>query len=129
MQTLPIPKKGDRVQVMKKNELPFLYTKTSWSPAGDLQFSAFREKGQQLKCVLKKINHTPGILRAIPLEFMKSLAKITSQKPSLHSKGLYKVYPGHKKSVREAGLAPPNFPTMGYLWKMQDEKLDIENEK
>ena len=32
-------------------------------------------------------------------------------------------------ALRKAGLAPPDFPTMGDLWKMQDEKLEIENEK
>ena len=57
------------------------------------------------------------------------LEKLTLLKPSLHFEGVDKVYPDHANSLREAGLAPPNFPTMGYLWKMQDEKLDIENKK
>ena len=37
--------------------------------------------------------------------------------------------PEHANALRKAGLAPPDFPTVGDLWKMQDEKLDIENEK
>ena len=32
-------------------------------------------------------------------------------------------------ALRKAGLAPPDFPTTGDLWKMQDEKLEIEIEK
>ena len=60
---------------------------------------------------------------------MNCLAKLASQKPSLHSEVVYKVYPDHSNDPREAGLAPPNFPTMGDLWKNQDEKLDIESDK
>ena len=60
---------------------------------------------------------------------MNRLAKITSQNPFLHSKRIDRVYLNHVNALREADLAPPNFPTMGDLWKFQDEKLDIENEK
>ena len=56
-------------------------------------------------------------------------AKITSRNPSLHSEGVEKVYPDHTNALRKSGLAPPGFPAMGDLWKMQDEKLEIENEK
>ena len=31
-------------------------------------------------------------------------------------------------ALSKAGLAPPNFPTMGYLWSKHDEKVDIEKE-
>ena len=37
-----------------------------------------------------------------------------------------KFYMDHAKAIRKAGLAPPVFPTMGYLWINQDEKVDIE---
>ena len=60
---------------------------------------------------------------------MNRLAKLASQKPSLNSEGVDKVYPDHAKALCKAGLAPPNFSTMLDLWKNQDEKLDIENEK
>ena len=60
---------------------------------------------------------------------MNRLVKLTSQKSSLHYEGVDKVYPDHENALREAGLAPPNLPTMGYLWKMQDWKMDIDNEK
>ena len=55
--------------------------------------------------------------------------KLTLQKRSLHSEGVDKVYPDHANALRKAGLTPPDFPTMGDLWKMQDEKLETENEK
>ena len=32
----PTPAKEERVQIVTNDELPFLYTKTSWSPEGDL---------------------------------------------------------------------------------------------
>ena len=32
-------------------------------------------------------------------------------------------------SLRKAGLAPPNFPTMGYLHINQDQKVDMEKEQ
>ena len=68
------------------------------------------------KYVRKERTHTPGTLRAIPSGVMNHLAKITSQKSSLHSEEVYKVYPDHANALREAGLTPPNFPTIGYLW-------------
>ena len=60
---------------------------------------------------------------------LNRLAKLTSRKPSLHSEGVDKVYPDHANALRKAGLAPPNFPTMGDLWRNQDEKVDIEKEQ
>ena len=81
------------------------------------------------KYVGKESTHTPGTLRAIPSEVFNRLAKLTSRKPSLSSEGVYKVYPDHANALRKADLAPPDFPTMGDLWKIQDEKLEIENEK
>ena len=60
---------------------------------------------------------------------MNRLEKLTSQKSSLNSYGADKIYPDHANSLCEAGLTHTNLPTMGDLWKNQDEKLDIENEK
>ena len=114
---------------MKKDEFPFLDMKMQWTPECELNFSVFRKAGQQLKYVGKESIHTPGNLRAIPSGVFNRLAKLTSRKPSLHSEGVDKVYPDHANALRKAGLAPPDFPTMGDLWKMQDEKLEIENEK
>ena len=42
----PTPEKEDRVQIVKNEKFPFLDTKTSWSPEGDMQFGVFRKKGQ-----------------------------------------------------------------------------------
>ena len=60
---------------------------------------------------------------------MNRLAKLASQKPSFLFKGVDKIYPDYMNALREAGLAPPNFPKMGDLWRNQDEKLDMENKK
>ena len=79
----PTPEKEDRVQVVVKDETPFLDMKMSWSPEGDLQFGVFRNKGQQLKYVGKESNHAPGNLRAIPSGVFNHLAKLTSRKPSI----------------------------------------------
>ena len=117
------------VQAVTNEKLPFLDMKMSLSPEGDLQFSVFRKKGQQLKYTRKESNHTPSTLHMIYSGVMNRLKKLTSQKNSLHYKGLDKIYPDHANALCEAGLAPPNLRTMGNLWKKQDEKLDIENEK
>ena len=37
--------------------------------------------------------------------------------------------PWPRKHPLQGRLAPPDFPTMGDLWKMQDEKFETENEK
>ena len=50
---LPTPEKEDRVQIVTKDEFPFLDMKMSWSLNGDLQFGVFRKNGQQLKYVGK----------------------------------------------------------------------------
>ena len=74
----------------------------------EMQFGVFRNNGQKLEYV-----HTPGTLCAIPSGVLNRLAKLTSQKTSLHSEGVEKIYPDHANSLRKAGLEPPNFPTMG----------------
>ena len=57
---------------------------------------------------------------------LNQLATLTSQKNSLHSEGVDKVYPDHANALRKAGLAPPNFLTMRGLWRYKDERVDIE---
>ena len=64
----------------------------------------------------------------IPSGVLNRLAKLTSRKSSIHSEGLDKIYPDHVNALRKAGLSPPNFSAMGYLWSKQDEKVDIEKE-
>ena len=39
------------------------------------------------------------------------------------------IYPDHANALRKAGLAPPNFPTMGDLWRKQDEKVNMKKNK
>ena len=129
MRTPPPQAKEDRVQTVTKDEFPFLDMKMKCTPEGELNFSVFRKAGQQLKYVGKESTHTPGTLRAIPSGVLNRLAKLASRKTSLHSEGVEKVYPDHANALRKAGLAPPDFPTMGDLWKMQDEKLETANKK
>ena len=129
MRTPPPQAKEDRVQTVTKDEFPFLDMKMKWTPRSELDFSVFRKPGQQLKYVGKESTHTPGTLRAIPSGVLNRLAKLTSLKPSLNSEGVDEVYPDHANALHKAGLAPSDFPTMGDLWKMQDENLNIENEK
>ena len=109
----PTPVKEERVQNVTNDEFPVLDMKMSWSPEGDLQFGAFRRKGQQLKYVGKKSTHTPGTLHAIPSGVLNRLAKLTSRKTSIHSEGVDKIYPNHANALRKAGLAPHNFPDNG----------------
>ena len=67
-------------------------------------------------------------LRAIPSGVLNCLAKLTSRNPSIHAEAVDNIYPAHANSLRKAGLAPPVFPTMGDLWRKQDEKVEIEKE-
>ena len=115
--------------MVKNNEFPFLEMKMSCSPKGNLQFVVFMIKGQQLKYAIKESTHTPSTLRAISSGFLNRPAKLTSRTPSLHYEGVDKVYPDHANALCKAGLAPPNFPTMGDLWKIQDKTLELQNEK
>ena len=128
MRTPPSSERGQGSNCDKRR-IHFLDMKIQWTPKGELNFSVFRKAGQQLKYVGKEITHTPGTLRAIPSGVFNRLAKLTSWNPSIHSEGVDKVYPDHANALCKAGPAPPNFPTMGDLWKIQDEKLEIDNEK
>ena len=100
--------------------------KMSWSPEWDFKFGVFRKRGQQLKYVGKESTHIPGTIRTIPSGVLNYLSKLTSGKPSIHSEGVDKIYPDNANALRTAGLAPTNFPIMGYLWSNQDDKLNIE---
>ena len=101
----------------------------NWYPEGDLQFEVFRGKVQQLKYFGKESTHTPGTLRAISSGVLNSLDKLTLRNPSIHAEAVDKIYPAHANALRKAGLAPHVFPTMGDLWRKQDEKVDIEKEQ
>ena len=129
MRTPPSQAKEDRVQIVTKDEFLFLDMKIRWTPEGELHFGVFRKAGQKLKYIGKERNHTPGTLCTIPSGALNRLEKLTSQKPSLHSEGVYKVYPDHANALRKAGLAPLDFPTMGDLWKMQDKKWILRTKK
>ena len=75
------------------------------------------------------LTHTPGTLRTIPSLVMNRLSKLTSRKPYPHSEGVDKVYLDHENALHKAGLVPTNFPKMGDLWKIQDDKLDMKKRK
>ena len=81
-----------------------------------------------MKYVGKESTHTPGTLREIPSGFLDRLAKLTSIKTSIKYEEVDKIYPEHANYLCKAGLKPPNFPTMRYLWSNQDERVDIEKE-
>ena len=66
--------------------------------------------------------HIPVTLRKIPLGILNCLAKLNSRKLSFRSEIVENVYPDHLNALRKVGLAHPIFPTMGELWKGQDEK-------
>ena len=101
----------------------------SWSPEGDLQFGVFRKRGQKLKYVSQDRTHTLGTLRTIPSGVLNRVAKLTSRNPSIHAEAVDKIYPAHANALRKEGLAPPVFPTMGDLWRKQDEKVENEKER
>ena len=125
---LPLQRKNG-FQIVTNDEFPFLDMKMSWSPEGDLQFGVFRKKGQKLKYIGQEITHTPGTLRAIPSGVLNHLDKLTPINPSIYPEAVDKIYPEHANAFRKAGLAPPNLPTMGDLWRKQDEKVDMEKER
>ena len=49
--------------------------------------------------------------------------------PSIHAEAVDNIYPAHANALRKAGLAPPVLPTMGDLWRNQDEKVENEKER
>ena len=120
--------KKERVQIVTNDKFPSLDMKMIWSPEGDLQFVVFSKNGQQLKYVGQESTHILGTLCAIPSGVLNCFSKLTSRNPSINSEVVDKIYPNHVNALCKAGLAPPNFPTMGYLWRKQDEKVDMENE-
>ena len=82
-----------------------------------------------MKYVGKESTHTPGTLRTIPSRVLNRLAKLTSTKPSIQVEGVDTICPAYANALRKAGLAPPVFPKMGYLWRKQDEKVEMENKR
>ena len=125
----PTSEKEDRVQIVTKDEFPFLDMKMSWSPEGDLQFGVFRKKGQKLKYVGKESTHTPVTLRAIPSGVFNCIAKLNSRKPSIRAAAVDTIYPAHANALRKAGLEHPVISTMGELWEKQDDKLKKNKER
>ena len=58
---------------------------------------------------------------------LNSLVKFSTCSSLVDTLSLVNIlsYPDHTNYLYEADLAPPNFPKMGYLWKTQDDTLDI----
>ena len=96
---------------------------------GRMSTSVRARTGPDLKYVGKESTHTPGTLCTIPSGVLNCLAKLTSRKPSTHSETVDKIYPDYANAFRKAGLTPPISPTMGDLWRKQDEKVDMEKER
>ena len=118
------PEKEDQIQIVIKDEFPFLDMKMSWSPEGGLQFGVFRKKGQKLKYVGKESIHTLSTLRAIPSGVFNHLEKLTSRKPSIRAAAVDTIYLSHANALRKAGLGPPVLPTKGELRGKLDEKSE-----
>ena len=116
------PKRG-------KQRIPFTWYQNQLVPQGGLKFGVFRIKGHKFKYVGKGSTHAPGTLRAIPSGVLNRLAKNSLRKPNFHSERVDNVYPYHSNAFREAGVLHPIFPTMGELWKVQDEKWILRNKK
>ena len=65
----------------------------------------------------------------IPSIVFNRLPKLTSRKPSIQAEAVDTIYPDHVNALRKAGIARTVFPTMGYLWRKQDEKAEKEKER
>ena len=65
-------------------------------------------------------------LCVIPSGVLNRLDIFTSRNPSNNSERMDKIYLVHANSLRKAGLATSNLPTLGDLWSKQDEKVDTE---
>ena len=62
----------------------------------------------------------------VPSGVLNRLVKLTSQKPSIHSEGVDKIYPDHAKALCKAGFTHSHCLTMGDLFLKQDENVDME---
>ena len=82
-----------------------------------------------MKYVENNSTHTPSTLRAILSGFLNQVAKLITRKPSFHLDGIDKIYPNHANAILKAGLASPNFPSMGDVWSKQDERVDTKKEQ
>ena len=81
----------------------------------------------QLKYIGKESTHATGTFCFIPSGILNRFSKLTAQKLSIHSEVVDRIYLVHANALGKAGLAPPRFPKIGYLWRKQAEKVDMEN--
>ena len=75
------------------------------------------------------VEESSGTLRTILSRVLNRLEKLTLRNPFFNSEAADKIYPEYANALCKAGLAPPNLPTMGDLWRIQDEKLDNGKER
>ena len=78
---------------------------------------------------IRQFSRIIGTLRAFPFRVLKRLTKLTSRNPSIHWEAVDKIYPDHANTLHKAGLVPPISPTIGDLWRKQDEKVNSEKER
>ena len=112
----------DNIQTCAAEGPPFLDMNVSWYPKGDPKFWIFRNKGQQLKYVVKGITHIPGTLCMIQLVVLDRLVKLTLRKPDLKPKRVDSLYLNHDSTLCKLRIAPSILSTMVQLRKDWDEK-------
>ena len=112
---IPPSANKEKVQIVANNKLPFLDTKLSWSPEGDLQFGVFRNKVHKWEYLSKEGNHTPITLYAIPKEVLNPLEKLTFAKTQFSFWKVGKCLPWPHNVPPRGGISGYNLPTMGEL--------------
>eukprot|EP00957_Ditylum_brightwellii_P095036 7237636-Ditylum_brightwellii.AAC.1 len=89
--------------------------------AKELSFGVYQKKDQKLKHVHSSSNHRPTTVTSITMGVGKRFARLTLRLISIGDKRSNQVYPDHAGVLKNAGLTPEEFPTLGKIWEEDDK--------
>ena len=124
----PDPRKVRSGSDRGKRRIPLLGYEDELVPRGGPAIQSLQKEGKGIEiCRQREHSHTRYSPRN-PLRSLQPPRKLTSRKLSIRTVAVDLIYPAHANTLRKARLAPSAFPTMGYLWEKQDEKLEKNKE-
>eukprot|EP00957_Ditylum_brightwellii_P054309 4114540-Ditylum_brightwellii.AAC.1 len=95
----------------------------AWDEGKQLIFGICRKPKQASKYVDTSSMHRPTVFKSVTRGVFTRIAQLTSKSKAMKKMKFNQVYREHTKALADAGVAPKDFPTIGKLQELEEEKL------
>eukprot|EP00957_Ditylum_brightwellii_P109615 8360523-Ditylum_brightwellii.AAC.1 len=101
----------------------------TWDDNKQLNFGVSRKPKQVLKYVDTSSTHRSTVFKSITSGVLTCITQLTSKSTALQNLKFDQVYPEHVEALHDAGVALREFPTIGKLQDLEDEKCQQHEEE